>query len=240
MLTLFDWSLFAFVVLGLAARAWSGMRALRALAPEQAVHARPRLWARGILSQWALVAMLVVLWIARGRGFDWLGIVFTPSPGLAGIVIGIAVMGFLLGAQRRQLATNADLVARVRARLASVEPLMPHEPREWPGFVSLAVTAGICEELLFRGFVTWVLAHVLPAFWMAALAQAVLFGLAHAYQGVRGVLTTGAVGLFMSALVWVSGGALWGAMLVHALMDLHAGDLAMRVFGTPAPERSRT
>lgn len=240
MLTVFDWLLFALVVLGLAVRAWFGMRALRALTPEQATRARPRLWARGILSQWALVAMLVVLWIVRGRGFDWLGVVFTMQPGLAGIVVGLALVSFMLGAQRRQLATNADLLARVRARLASVEPLMPHEPAEWPGFVSLALTAGVCEELLFRGFVTWVLAHVLPVFWMAALAQAVLFGLAHAYQGARGVLVTGFVGLFMSGLVWVSGGALWGAMLVHALMDLHAGDLAMRVFGTPEPERARS
>jgi len=85
---------------------------------------------------------------------------------------------------------------------------------------------------LFRGFVTWVLAHFVAPFVLVAIAQAALFGLAHAYQGPRNVLLTGTVGLVMSGLVWVSGG-LWAAMLVHALMDLNAGDLAVRVAALP-------
>jgi membrane protease YdiL (CAAX protease family) len=230
--TLLDWLLLVIVVPGLALRAWLGMRALKATPPAERERARRRLWARGILSQWALVAVLVAEWLVQRRPFSSLGL-RAPLPwGFGGIVLGLAFIVFMVVAQRRQLARNPDLVERIRARLAPVEPLMPHTRAEWPGFVSLALTAGTCEELLFRGFVWWVLGSVLPSFWLAALAQAILFGLAHAYQGARGIFTTAAVGLFMAGIVWVSG-SLWAAMLVHALMDLHAGDMATRVF---APE----
>ncbi len=223
-----DWLLLVVVVVGLAGRAWFGMRALRRLTPAQAAARRPRLWARAIGTQWLLVAALVALWLVNRRNFGELFLVPRATWGLGGVVAGVVMLAGMMRGQRRTIAERPELVARVRAQLAGVEPLMPHSHAEWPGFASLAVTAGVCEELLFRGFVTWMLWHVLPVFWVCALGQAVLFGLAHAYQGPRGVLLTGAVGLFMAGVVWITG-SLWAAMLLHALMDLHSGDLARRV-----------
>ena len=210
------------IVAGLAARAWYGMRRLRALGPEAAAAMRPRMWARAILSQWALVASLSAWWLVRHRSFADLGLVPHVGWGFGGVVLGIVLMGALSLAQARQIATNADLRERARRQLEGVKTLMPASSAEWPGFASLAITAGICEEFLFRGFVTWMLSHWLPFAWQALLAQGVLFGLAHAYQGVRGIFVTGAVGLFMGALVWVTG-SLWAPMLLHALIDLQAG-----------------
>ncbi len=230
--TVYDWLLLAILVVGLGARAWFGMRALRRLDTERAATGRRRLWLRAMATQWGLVALLVVLWLARGRPFVSLGL-GAPAPwGLAGVLAGLAFVVAVLAGQRRQLATKPELVERVRERLEPVAKLMPHERDEMPGFVWLCVTAGVCEEILFRGFATWLFAGVLPAFWMAAVAQAVLFGIAHTYQGPRGVVATGAVGLFLSGIVWVTG-SLWAAMLVHALMDVHAGDLALRVYAGP-------
>ena len=61
----------------------------------------------------------------------------------------------------------------------------------------MCVTAGICEELLFRGFLTWYLAHHvgLP---VAAAAQVVIFGVAHLYQGFGGIVKTGFAGAFFA------------------------------------------
>jgi membrane protease YdiL (CAAX protease family) len=229
--TILDWLLLAIVVVGLGVRAAFGMRTLRRSTAPERERIRRWLWARAIVSQWVLVAALVALWLWRGRPFSALGLEVPAPWGFGGVMLGVALMAVMLGAQRRQLASTPALAARVRARLEPVEALMPHTEREWAGFVPLAITAGVCEELLFRGFVTWLLASVLPAFWMAALAQAVLFGLAHGYQGGRGVWTTGAVGVFLAGIVWVTG-SLWAAMLVHALMDLHTGDMARRLYAS--------
>lgn len=233
MLRLPDHVFLVLIVVGLALRAWFGMRTLRSLSPENLAAMRPRLWARAIATQWLLVLALGVWWLVHRRPAAWLGVVPHLGVGFAGVMLGVVVMAFALLAQRRAIASNPDVRARLRKRLASVAPILPGRRAEWPGFASLAITAGICEELLFRGFVMWWLAHLLPVFWMAVLAQAVLFGLAHAYQGPRGVLTTGALGLFMGGVVWISG-SIWAAMIVHALIDLHAGDTALTVFEADA------
>lgn len=228
-----DWLLFVIIVVGLGVRTFFGMRALKALTPDEARRRRPAFWARAILSQWALVAAVFALWFVARRDLAWLGLGMPRPWGLGGVAVGLAALGALFAAQRRQVGANPELLARLRAQLEPAQALMPHARAEYPGFASLAITAGLCEELLFRGYATWVLAHVFPAFWMAALAQAVLFGLAHAYQGPRGVVGTGFVGIFMSGIVWITG-SLWAAMLIHALIDLHAGDMALRVFAQDA------
>jgi membrane protease YdiL (CAAX protease family) len=234
--TLVDWLLFVLVVLGLAVRAWFGMRTLRGLEDARAGSMRPRLWARAILTQWSMVAVLLAWWIVARRHPADLGLALRPTWGLGGVLVGTGLITFVLRSQRRQVETDDDLAGRVRRRLGGVTRLLPHSREEWPGFASLAITAGICEEILFRGFVTWHLSHLFTVYWAAALVQAVLFGLAHSYQGPKGVLATGLAGLFFTAIVAVTG-SLWAAMLLHAMVDLHSGALAWRVLsrGPAAP-----
>ena len=62
----------------------------------------------------------------------------------------------------------------------------------------------------------------LPA---AVVVAALLFGMAHAYQGSRGVLQTGLVGLGL-AVLYVLSGSLWLPMALHAFVDLNSGLLA--------------
>lgn len=231
-LTLVDGLLVALLALGLPLRAFLAMRCLNAASDEEAVHLRPRLWARAIGTQWLLAAAVVLQWIVQRRPFSSLSLPPVLGWGAGGVLLGVALMALVMQPQRASLAAAPDVLARLRTRLAPVRKLMPATRREWPGFVPLALTAGLCEELLFRGFLLWVLAHLLPSWWLAALAQAALFGLAHLYQGPRGVFATFFVGAFLTGVVWISG-SLWPAMLVHALLDLNAGDLAIRAAELP-------
>jgi uncharacterized protein len=233
-----DLLLLALLALGLPLRAWLAMRRLREASPEEAAGLRPRLWARAIGTQWLLTAGVVLQWLVQRRPFESLWLVPSFGWGAGGVLLGVALMAMVLQPQRRTLAASPEMVARLRQRLEGVHRLLPASRAEWPGFVPLALTAGLCEEVLFRGFLLWVLAHVLPAWWMAALAQALLFGLAHVYQGPRGVFATFGVGVFLTGVVWISG-SLWPAMLVHALLDLNAGDLAIRVSELPEPAAAR-
>jgi sodium transport system permease protein len=75
-----------------------------------------------------------------------------------------------------------------------------------------ALIPGICEEILFRGFVLRGLARRMPA-WQAVLWTAVLFGAFH-FDLYR-LLPTTALGIVLGALVWRTG-SLWPAMLLHA------------------------
>jgi membrane protease YdiL (CAAX protease family) len=228
MLTLADKLLVLLIVIGLPVRAWFGMRALKAAAADQVPALRRRLWTRAILSQWSLVAIVLAVWLAHHRSVITLGLGIRPTTGLAGVLVGLVTIVAIVLRQRGAVDTDPEIRRRVRDRLAPVERLMPRAGSDFKLFAALACTAGLCEEFLFRGYLAWAAALLLPVP-LAPAAQALVFGICHAYQGWRGIVLTTFAGAFLTAVVLVTG-TLWPAIVIHALMDLHAGDLARRVF----------
>jgi uncharacterized protein len=84
-----------------------------------------------------------------------------------------------------------------------------------------SITAGITEEIRFRGFLLWFL-QSLPLglnSWTALAIASVCFGIAHWYQGISGVLSTGLAGALLGYIV-IQTQSLYVAMVIHALIDL--------------------
>lgn len=113
--------------------------------------------------------------------------------------------------------------------------LLPETVAERVGFVLLSVTAGICEETLYRGFLIRYLHDLAPALplLLALAAAALLFGLAHLYQGRGALLRTAITGLAFGGLFVVTG-SLLPCIVLHALIDLQ-GVYVLR----PFPEDAR-
>jgi len=103
----------------------------------------------------------------------------------------------------------------LRGQLGRASPLLPTTDAEHRVFRALAVTAGICEEILVRGYLIWYFGSFMHP-WLAMTVAAVVFGVGHLYQGKSGVVKTGAVGLLMGALYLGTGSLLW-PMIVHAV-----------------------
>ena len=82
-------------------------------------------------------------------------------------------------------------------------------------------TVGICEEILYRGFLLWYLMCWLSEA-PAILAAAMIFGLAHLYQGWGGVIRSGILGAVF-CLGYLLIGSLWALMALHAVMDIGTG-----------------
>ena len=197
--------------------------------------ARVAAYRESLLTQWPLAALAVALWV-RGtrpdgelRDLADLGLAGGSALGTA-IAFAVAIgLGTLLLVQQRAAARDPEAREEMGRTLAEHAALLPHTRGEWRWFAALSVTAGVCEEILFRGFLTAWLTAWLPVAGAAALATA-LFGLAHAYQGRRGILQTTAVGAVFAGLA-LTAGNLWAAMLLHAVIDLGSGRLAHRVLG---------
>lgn len=99
------------------------------------------------------------------------------------------------------------------------------------------VAAGLYEEFIFRGFLFHRLAmgfgRSRSAWIIACIVQAVLFGLAHAYQNPLGIVMTGTIGLIFSLLFLASGRNLWMPILAHGFYD--AGRFVLFYFqGAPS------
>ena len=178
-----------------------------------------------VLRQAVVGATLLTLWLPQGRDLSALGL---GRPTGTGFLVGALITTLLLtyaGLQVVAVSRSTSMREHVRERLVAtgLSSLVPLTKAEYRIFAAVAVSAGVWEELIFRGFLIAYLAHFVgaPA---GVLLAAAAFGFGHLYQGFGGVLKTGFVGL-MVALLFLLTGSLWLSMLVHTAVDLHAGTL---------------
>ena len=187
---------------------------------------RLKMYRQTLMQQWGLVAVLLAVWFLGSRTLISLGLDFDFGvKALIGWVLAIAIAVALL-LQTRSVLRSSESMSAVRQELESLRDLIPHNTRESQLFAALSVTAGICEELLYRGFLLAYFESLL-GIWLAMVLSSVAFGLGHAYQGVRGIFKTAGIGLAMAILFVLTGG-LWAPMLVHAFVDLNSGYLGRR------------
>jgi membrane protease YdiL (CAAX protease family) len=177
---------------------------------------------------------LAFYWARQLRTWAELGLVFHFNGGTLGVLVGLAVVAIVIVRQRVHALHDDEALDHVRHQLARLELMLPHSREELGWFYRLSITAGVCEEVLYRGYLIWYLAHAMGLI-PAMLVGAVMFGVAHAYQGPRGMLVTAAVGAFLGGVFLVSG-SLYLGMVVHALMDVHSGHLGFVALTQPAHE----
>lgn len=100
--------------------------------------------------------------------------------------------------------------------------LLPQSVRERLSFIVLSITAGICEELVFRGFLIAALTVPLGSTALAVALSCALFGALHAYQGAPGALRASVLGLGL-AIPFVVTGSLLPSVVAHTAIDLAGG-----------------
>jgi membrane protease YdiL (CAAX protease family) len=98
--------------------------------------------------------------------------------------------------------------------------LLPASPRERFLFAAVAISAGVCEEVVFRGWLLYTLHNVVALNGTAlVLVAAACFGLSHYYQGAIGVIGTAIVAILFTFL-YVQSGSLLLPIFLHILIDL--------------------
>jgi CAAX protease family protein len=225
--SIYDHLLFA-LLLGVTLLEWRWVwpRFLKRLA-SGASNVRVRFYRATVLGQWLVALSFIASW--AWRGMPWRRILLGPAAPwrlAVGLAAALLLAAFLVW-QRVQILKHDEDIAKVRPQIASVERLLPHSPRERKTFWLVSATAGVCEEILFRGFLIWYLAA-----WTGVLAAVILssltFGLGHLYLGRAHVAKAALAGLLFACLA-LGSGVLWPAMLLHAAMDWNSGELGYRI-----------
>ena len=104
-------------------------------------------------------------------------------------------------------------------------PILSSQPTGLFGisaWVCLSISAGICEEIVFRGYLQRQLTLMTGNVGVAILLQAILFGIGHAYEGLSAVLAIVLHGLFLGILAKWRGNIRAG-IVEHAGWDILAG-----------------
>jgi uncharacterized protein len=194
--------------------------------------------------------LCALLWIASFVAVATIGIravfTITPTPEDAAWLLGRAWLRFLVetaivlfvGVMLLPYATvawkrlnNRPRTYRSAEAFKSLAYFFPATLRERRWWALVSVTAGFCEEILFRGFLLHYL-HVLP--WtmnltLALVISSLVFGWNHLYGGVGGVVGSALAGFLLGLLFLLSGNLLLPVAL-HALLDLRA----LVILKTPA------
>jgi membrane protease YdiL (CAAX protease family) len=179
---------------------------------------RTRFYAVGMGMQWLLTAIcFLVVWgddlLPADIGFratDQLGTLVALGLGVTGALAALILLLLWLQTKRGWPETD-ELTA-----------ILPETRREKLLFLAVAVTAGFCEEALYRGFAITRLATVAGGVWSAAIVSTVIFSVGHVYQGAVGMLRAGALGAIL-ALMFVWTGSLLPGMIAHFLLDVLGG-----------------
>lgn len=206
---------------------WLGRRRIRRLiqGPPTTTVERLALYASTVVFQW--IAVAIILWRTTTHHVrsSALGL-SVPRVELA-VVISILLAGLIFVNQivsLRRLATHPKEAHGLLPQLAL--RIFPQSFSERLAFLVVVATVAFCEELIYRGFVQrvfedwsggWVVVGI--------IGSAVLFSVAHWYQGRRGMASTLVVGVIFSVVrAW--SGSLVPSMVAHFVADLTAGLLA--------------
>ena len=212
--------------------AWRGRNDFRR-GPGQKFETR-QVYVRTMIGQWLSAGALVLVFAVVGIPLQALGLrppLLLPT---LWIVLAIALLLPFGIAYHRRTVANPAKMAKLRARFESFSLMVPMTDAELRGWVALSLTAGVCEEVLYRGFLGFYLGRFMPLPAAAAVAS-ILFGLAHLYQGPRNALRTLLVGAAHWG-VYLATGSILPGMVLHALLDIHAGGVLRRAFTEAAPD----
>ena len=113
---------------------------------------------------------------------------------------------------REKLAAEVEATAG-----GTVLPRTKKEKRFW---ALISFSAGTCEEIIYRGFLVFLLQAIFPdiSVVIIILATFVAFGLGHLYSGLQGVIGTGLLGVLFMSLFLVSGSLIL-PMILHVTLD---------------------
>ncbi len=177
---------------------------------------RLRLYERTILVEWLVLALviagvrlhgspLIAIFGERWRSFRQ---VFTDvGIALVFLVVSIIVLSVLGGHNHGPDASTAFLFPRGRAEISM--------------WILVSLTAGICEEGLYRGYLQRQFMAFSKSAAIGIALSAAAFGAAHAYQGWRHAVQIAVLGAMLGALAQ-SRRTVRPGMISHAAQDMLA------------------
>ncbi|MCP4703203.1 MAG: CPBP family intramembrane metalloprotease [candidate division Zixibacteria bacterium] len=170
-----------------------------------------------IVIQWLVFGLIWIAVWREGTGLAGLGFKRIRTIDFAWAIAFLIVSNLLL-------TLLSVLLAKINLEIPSeIDLILPKTMAERIIWVFLSLTAGICEETIFRGYLLTRI-RIFGRFknWIApVLIASLAFGSGHAYQGAGGFILITVYGI-MFALLFIKTKTLWPCVIAHFLQDAMA------------------
>jgi membrane protease YdiL (CAAX protease family) len=124
------------------------------------------------------------------------------------------------------LLVIVGLLLHVRTQGQDIRFILPHGAVEFALWIAVSITAGICEEAIFRGYLQSQFIALTGNAPVGIFLSAVAFSGVHAYQGSRRMILIGLYGVFFGILAYWRRTVRPG-MIAHAWEDSLSGLLGV-------------
>ena len=149
-----------------------------------------------------------------------------PNFGIISIVLSILVLVFSV-IQYKSSNISSENLTVVTDKIQDIYHYLPKTKGEFNWFIILSISAGICEEIIFRLFFFEFLKENVGLL-IAFVLTNVVFAITHIGMGKQNIISSFILGLLFSAIYYFTGN-IWIAVLLHMAIDINGGILGYRI-----------
>lgn len=172
---------------------------------------------------WILAFLVIGLfWITKRPlpfKFTWTNELF--------ILLGISIVLYFI-----ETGISHVNPSKTKEKLLQTAPFLPSKKIELFNYFILAISAGICEEIVFRGFLLNYFIALFDQITLPVLISSFLFAIVHIYQGIKAVFKIFVFSLLF-AMLFLWSESLLIPIFLHAAIDIVSGISAYKILSKP-------
>ncbi len=160
---------------------------------------------------------------------------FYPTLNTTGLILSAIVLLFI-GLQYKQSKVTPENVEMLKDKMKSILFYLPWSKKELRWFILLSISAGICEEIIFRLFLFEFLKEYAGLI-VAFLLTNILFSLTHIMSGKQNMIGSLLLGILFTAIYYFTEN-IWISILLHMGLDVNNGLLGYKIMNSDPVEKS--
>ncbi len=210
-----------------------GIKELRRKYAEGQAYSRISFYRSSMFASWLVVFLILLLIPISGVSLDDLGLKWSAPwnstlsgwiiyPGIALYIFHLLQNLYYIRIFRSQSEKSKKLAGGIAEDFKFFLPITAKEKQVWN---YLSLSAGITEEIIYRGYMFFALAVIFPSLHLVyiLLISTLIFGVGHLYLG-KEVLKSTFLGLLFG-IYYIVFDSLLPVMLIHTVQDLVVRDI---------------
>ena len=165
----------------------------------------------------SLCGLVIISMVVNSTELSVIGLAFVFNPLHVFTMIVTCILAYLLFSK---ISIPDNKVDKLKTGYKDIMYILPENKKQCNTAVFVSIIAGVCEEIMFRGFLYWQLQQYMPVV-AAFILTNIMFAIAHAGTKLKNALSTLVLGVIYSA-TYVLTDSLWLAIVLHILLDFYA------------------